>query len=473
MAWKKILPLLLLFIFLLKIHGEQPIVGYPQIINNQINISNPSSYAQYVVELYNPTNYTYYYTFSPLSSQWNFIFGENDKEISGYLYPGNLVNVTIYLRPYGLENQIPQVVVYLENENITSQYYSYILQFTPVVYYVQSEYLNITHTQILPISISFQISATVVTQNSYLYLIEIVNNPNNITENVFVNISTDFGVSENYKELAQPGVNIYQIPIYVQKNVSIGEHYIYILANNQTYTVAFSVTQLPTIPNITVYKENYLYKIIIKNPYSYPINYTYYLKNYFGIFSQFSPNPSYIITVNGSEYGVYRLLLLPDQEIIIYESFNYYYLIGIIVVAIIIVLAILYILFKDNVIITKEVSRIDMKNETVDIEITIKNKSLFSLNNVTLTEYINKPLKIKEYKIAEPSSVYKSENNYIINWKFDNIRRNEEIVLSYTAEIKDLKDYKNIEISRSNIKYKYLFWDRSKYSNGLVIRITK
>ena len=117
--------------------------------------------------------------------------------------------------------------------------------------------------------------------------------------------------------------------------------------------------------------------------------------------------------------------------------------------------------------------KINLDKETIDITINIKNKSIFSLNQVKLIDRVNGPIKIKEYKIVEPSSIYKVDNNYNLNWKFDNIRRNEEIVVSYTLEVKDLKEYKNIELPRAELRYMYLIWDRVKYSNGLIIRITK
>ncbi|MGC9133319.1 MAG: hypothetical protein ACP5GJ_02870 [Nanopusillaceae archaeon] len=472
MVWKRMLLLLFLLFLAFKVYTEQPIVGYPQTINNQINLTNPSSYAEYLIKIYNPTNYYYYYIFSPLSSQWYFIFGENNSQLSGYIYPGEILNITIYLRPLALVNQIPQVVLYLQNQNITSQYYSFVIQFTPVIYYNQViPKENIT--EVLPLISSFQLSNIEVTQNSYLYLLGIINNPNNFSENVSISLITDFGFEKNYTEIAQPGVNIYQMLIYIPNNVTLGEHYIYVYENNESYELNFTVIKLETTPNINVTYGNYWYKIIISNPYNYPINYTYYLKEYFGIFSIFNPKPNYIIKVNESTYAIYNIFLLPKNSFIIYESLNYYFVIGIIILAILVAFVIFYVLFKDNITITKEVSRVDLKNEVVDIVITIKNKSIFQLTNVTITEYVNEPLKIKEYKIAEPSSVYKSHNNYIINWKFDNIRRNEEIVLSYTAEIKDIKEYKNIEIPKVNIKYKYLFWNRNKYSNGLIIRVTK
>jgi len=139
----------------------------------------------------------------------------------------------------------------------------------------------------------------------------------------------------------------------------------------------------------------------------------------------------------------------------------------------IVLFIVFYVLLRDNVEISKEILKIDLDKETIDITINIKNKSIFSLNQIKLVDRVNGPLKVKEYKIVEPSSVYKVDNNYSLNWKFDNIRRNEEIVVSYTLEAKDIKEYKNIELPRAELRYKYLIWDRVKYSNGLIIRITK
>jgi len=99
MDWKKILLGMLIIPIMLEIYSQQPIVGYPTVINNQINISNPNSYAIYKINIYNPTNYTYYYDISPLSSQWFFIIGENNTLVSGYLYPGQLEEIKIYMRP--------------------------------------------------------------------------------------------------------------------------------------------------------------------------------------------------------------------------------------------------------------------------------------------------------------------------------------------------------------------------------------
>jgi hypothetical protein len=191
------------------------------------------------------------------------------------------------------------------------------------------------------------------------------------------------------------------------------------------------------------------------------------------MFSIFYPNQYYINNINGSEYAVYDIFLLPGQSYIIYEDFNYLLLAEIIIAVLIILFVIFYVLFRDNVVISKEILKIDLDKETIDITINIKNKSIFPLNQVKLIDRVNGPIKIKEYKIVEPSSIYKVDNNYNLNWKFDNIRRNEEIVVSYTLEVKDLKEYKNIELPRAELRYRYLIWDRVKYSNGLIIRITK
>jgi hypothetical protein len=471
MDWKKILLGMLIIPMMLEIYSQQPIVGYPTVINNQINISNPNSYAIYEINIYNPTNYTYYYDISPLSSQWFFIIGENNTLVSGYLYPGQLEEIEIYMRPLGFINQIPEIVVYLHNLNITSEYYSDIIQFTPVLYYSQPIVTN--STTVLPLSINFELSSSTASQNSFIYLIGIINNPNNFSQYLSINISSDFNFSAFYNETLSPGVNIYQFPIFISNNVSIGEHHLIIYSNNQTYYLNFTVFQLNTTPIIEITKNGLEYIINITNPYNYPINYTYYLKSYYGIFSTFYPNQYYTGNINGTKYAIYNVFLLPGQSYIIYENFNYLLLAEIIASALLILFIIFYIFLRDNVEISKEILRIDLDKETIDVTINIKNKSIFPLNQVKLIDRVNGPLKVKEYKIVEPSSVYKVDNNYSLNWKFDNIRRNEEIVISYTLEAKDIKEYKNIELPRAELRYKYLIWDRVKYSNGLIIRITK
>jgi len=473
MDWKKFLLGMLTIPIMLGIYAQQPIVGYPTVISNQINVSNPNSYAIYEIDIYNPTNYIYYYYVFPLSSQWFFIVGENNTMVSGYLYPNQLKNIKIYMRPLGFVNQIPEIVLYLYNINVTSERYSYVIQFTPILFYNQPTTTNLTTTLPLPLSISFELSSSTVTQNSFIYLIGIINNPNNYSQNLIINITSSINFSALYNETLNPGVNIYQIPIFISSNVSIGEHQLIIYANNNTYYLNFTVFQLNTTPIIEIAKEGLKYIINITNPHNYPINYTYYVKNYYGIFSTFYPNQYYISNINGSEYAVYDIFLLPGQSYIIYEDFNYLLLAKIIIAILIILFVIFYVLFKDNVIISKETLKIDLDKETIDITINIKNKSIFSLNQVKLMDRVNGPIKIKEYKIVEPSSIYKVDNNYNLNWKFDNIRRNEEIIVSYTLEVKDLKEYKNIELPRAELRYRYLIWDRVKYSNGLIIRITK
>jgi len=473
MDWKKFLLGMLTIPIMLEIYAQQPIVGYPTVISNQINISNPNSYAVYEMDIYNPTNYTYYYYVSPLSSQWLFIVGENNTMVSGYLYSNQLKNIKIYMRPLGFVNQIPEIVLYLYNVNVTSERYSYVIQFTPILYYNQPTTTNLTTTLLLPLSINFELSSSTVTQNSFIYLIGIINNPNNYSQNLIINITSDINFSALYNETLNPGVNIYQIPIFISSNVSIGDHQLIIYADNNTYYLNFTVFQLNITPIIKITKEGLKYIINITNPHNYPINYTYYLQNYYGIFSTFYPNQYYINNINGSEYAVYDIFLLPGQFYIIYEDFNYLLLAEIIIAVLIILFVIFYVFLRDNVVISKEILKIDLDKETIDITINIKNKSIFPLNQVKLVDRVNGPIKIKEYKIVEPSSVYKVDNNYNLNWKFDNIRRNEEIVVSYTLEVKDLKEYKNIELPRAELRYRYLIWDRVKYSNGLIIRITK
>jgi len=471
MDWRKLLLGMLMIPAMLEIYSQQPIVGYPVVINNQINISNPNSYAVYEIDIYNPTNYTYYYDISPLSSQWFFTIGENNTMISGYLYPNQLENIKIYMRPLGFINQIPEIVVYLHNINITSEYYSDIIQFTPLLYYNQPTMTN--STTILPLSVNFELSSSTATQNSFIYLIGIINNPNNYSQNLSINISSDINFSAFYNETLSPGVNIYQIPIFILNNVSVGDHQLVIYSNNNIYYLNFTVFQLNTTPVIEINKNGLEYIINITNPYNYPINYTYYLQSYYGIFSTFYPNQYYTGNINGSKYAIYNVFLLPGQSYTIYENFNYLLLAEIITSILIILFVVFYVLLRDNVEISKEILKIDLDKETVDITINIKNKSIFPLNQVKLIDRVNVPLKVKEYKIVEPSSVYKVDSNYSLNWKFDNIRRNEEIVISYTLEAKDIKEYKNIELPRAELRYKYLIWDRVKYSNGLIIRITK
>jgi len=471
MDWKKILLGMLIISVMLEIYSQQPIVGYPVVINNQINISNPNSYALYEINIYNPTNYTYYYDISSLSSQWFFIIGENNTMISGYLYPGQLKEIKIYMRPLGFINQIPEIVIYLHNLNITSEYYLNKIQFTPVLYYNQPIITN--STTVLPLSINFELSSSTVAQNSFIYLIGIINNPNNFSQNLLINISSDINFSAFYNEVLVPGVNMYQIPIFISNNVSIGEHQLIVYSNNNTYYLNFTVFQLNSTPIIKIIKNGLEYIINITNPYNYPINYTYYLKYYYGIFSTFYPSQYYTGNINESKYAIYNVFLLPGQSYIIYENFNYILLAEIIASAIIILFVIFYVFLIDNVEISKEILKINLDKETIDVTINIKNRSIFPLNQVKLVDRVNGPLKIKEYEIVEPSSVYKVDNNYILNWKFDNIRRNEEIVISYTLEAKDIKEYKNIELPRAELRYRYLIWDRVKYSNGLIIRITK
>ena len=469
MDWKKLLLGMLIIPIMLEIYSQRPIVGYPVVINNQINISNPNSYAVYEIDIYNPTSYIYYYDISPLSSQWFFIMGENNTMVSGYLYPGQLKNIKIYMRPLGFINQIPEIVVYLHNLNATSEFYSDIVQFTPVLYYNQPTVTN--STIILPLSINFELSSSTVTQNSFIYLIGIINNPNNYSQNLSINISSDINFSAFYNETLSPGVNIYQIPIFISDNVSVGDHQLIVYSNNNTYYLNFTVFQLNTTPIIKITKEGFKYIINITNPYNYPINYTYYLKRYYGELSTFYPNPYHINYINGSDYAVYNIFLLPGESYIIYEDFDYLQLVEAIIFFMI--LGIILLLIRDNVEISKEILKIDLDKETIDITINIKNKSIFPLNQVKLVDRVDGPLKVKEYKIVEPSSVYKVNNNYNLNWKFDSIRRNEEIVVSYTLEVKDLKEYKYIELPRAELRYGYLIWDRVKYSNGLIIRITK
>ncbi|MGB9674822.1 MAG: hypothetical protein ACPLX8_01680, partial [Nanopusillaceae archaeon] len=166
------------------------------------------------------------------------------------------------------------------------------------------------------------------------------------------------------------------------------------------------------------------------------------------------------------------IILLPGQSFIISEGFDTLLLITIVGLAILIMLTLLYML-KDNVEIIKEVSKVDLKNGYIDVVITIKNKSLFPLNDVKISDRVNSPLKIKEYKTIEPSSVYRSPNGYVINWKVDNIKRNEEYIISYRIELKTEEEVKSIEIPRANISYRYLFKESTKYSNSLVIKVTK
>jgi hypothetical protein len=328
-------------------------------------------------------------------------------------------------------------------------------------------------TIILPLSINFELSSSTVAQNSFIYLIGIINNPNNYSQKLSINISSDINFSAFYNVKLSPGVNIYQIPIFISNNVSIGNHHLIIYSNNHTYYLNFTVFKLNTTPIIKITKNGLEYIINIINPYNYPINYTYYLKSYYGIFSIFYPNQYYTGNINGSRYAVYNIFLLPGQSYTIYENFNYLLLVEIIATIFIVLFIVFYVLLRDNVEISKEILKIDLDKETIDITINIKNKSIFQLNQVKLIDRVNGPLKVKEYKIVEPSSVYKVDNNYSLNWKFDNIRRNEEIVISYTLEAKDIKEYKNIELPRAELRYKYLIWDKVKYSNGLIIRITK
>jgi hypothetical protein len=257
MDWKKLLLGMLIISIMLKIYSQQPIVGYPVVINNQINISNPNSYAVYEIDIYNPTNYTYYYDISPLSSQWFFIIGENNTMVSGYLYSGQLENIKIYMRPLGFINQIPEIVVYLHNLNVTSEFYSDIVQFTPLLYYNQPTIMN--STIILPLSINFELSSSTVNQNSFIYLIGIINNPNNYSQNLSINISSDINFSAFYNETLTPGVNIYQIPIFISDNVSIGNHQLIIYSNNNSYYLNFTVFQLNTTPVIEITKNGLEY----------------------------------------------------------------------------------------------------------------------------------------------------------------------------------------------------------------------
>lgn len=455
---------------------SQPIVGYPISIQNQINISNPGSYGIYYINIYNPTNYTYTYSLYSLSSEWEILFNQNNTIYYGTLSPDQYQNITIYMRPYGIINQIPEIVVYLQNENMTTNHYSDIIAFTPTLYYVNNNINNmtenITKNITLPLNIAFQLSNTNVYQNQYLYLLGIIENPNKFAENLLINISSDFGYTNVLYEDISPGENVYQIPIYIS-NITPGNYYIYVNADNNIYDLAFNVTTMLVAPKTNVTSAFGYIKYIIYNPYNYPLNYTFYVRNVFGSFSSYSPSPQYYETVGRVTYGIYNLFILPGQEYIIVESINYYLIVVILLGILILLLLISYILFNENIEIKKEVSKIDMEKNLVDITINIKNKGLFSISNVKISEHINKPFKIKEYKIAEPSTIYKTENTYIVNWKFDNIKRNEEILLSYTLQLADVSDIKSIELPRTSITYNYLFWNKIKYSNGLIIRITK
>ncbi|WP_231434252.1 hypothetical protein [Candidatus Nanopusillus massiliensis] len=75
-------------------------------------------------------------------------------------------------------------------------------------------------------------------------------------------------------------------------------------------------------------------------------------------------------------------IYIPGQSYTIYENFNYLLLAEIIVAILIILFIILYVFLRDNVEISKEILKIDLDKETIDLSINIKNKSVFSLNQV-------------------------------------------------------------------------------------------
>ncbi|MGC9079453.1 MAG: hypothetical protein ACP5G1_01810 [Nanopusillaceae archaeon] len=483
---RKLIHILALVLLVSPIYSEQPIVGYPITINNVVNLTDTNSYATYLINLYNPTNHTFSYFLYPLSSQWQFIFGEKNTQISGYLNPNQLYNITVYLRPYGISNQIPLLVVYLKDMNETNVYYSYTITFTPTLLYnaptqvisVETNQTNVTKNEtnrtivIYPITGFFELSSYNVYPGNYLYIYINVNNPNDFNLYQTLYISTNYSYYQEINETIYPGLNLYLVPLYVPDYINPGTYSLDIKLGNISKTFVFEVLVLNTTPIITVFTKGMDIIVNITNPYNYVINYTYYLPEKYWIFSIFNPQPNYFTEINGTKYGVYYIILLPGQSFIISESFDTLLLITIVGLAILIMLTLLYML-KDNVEIIKEVSKVDLKNGYIDVVITIKNKSLFPLNDVKISDRVNSPLKIKEYKTIEPSSVYRSPNGYVINWKVDNIKRNEEYIISYRIELKTEEEVKSIEIPRASISYRYLFKESTKYSNSLVIKVTK
>ncbi|GEM_PF-1773673 len=468
------------------IYSSGPLVSIPVAENNYVNLSDPDSMAIYNFYIYNPTTENYSLQISILSPSW-IAYINNYSHLNLYydtIAPGGTKEFKVYLRPVSKTLKIPELLIVLKNKET----YKYVLSFNPLVYQqtsynetiiqnISSVVENIT----FPLLYSFYLSEYKIYPGEILYIFLLVNNPNNVSKELYINISTDFGYSETYFQDIPPLTNLnIQIPIPISINTKEGTYYLNLTINNVTYNEKIEVlsylNNIKILENKTSYFLGILSKMNIKiiNENEFAVLYNISVKvGPTTLFTIFNIRPNNIIYRDGNYYAIYELNLIPKETYILKADFNYLLFISLLVLIILAVYIFVFYVLIPNVEVSKEIIRVDLKENKVSISIKVKNKSLFDIKDIKITDYVPKPMKVENYLIVEPSSIYKSPDKYILNWKYDKLGRGEEIVISYELNIEKLELDKPIEIPRASITYKYLYKTETKYTSANIIKVVK
>lgn len=440
-----------------------PIAGTPVEINNIINYSDPNSYGIYQIYLYNPTNETYNFYFTTITANWEIRYGKNNEYVRGVIYPNETKIVDIYIRPETLPKQMPVTVVVF---NTLEKSYSYTLYFIPyVIYHKEVEY-NQTPV-IKELVISVVPSTTTITPGESVVFYVSVENPNNFSQPVNIEVISEWGFIKKFEMNATPGVSTVSIPIPIPTSLNVTQIKFYVTVNQHKYEFSISVNLPESLP--TIIKKDNVIEIVNNNTrvlvYKYVIN----ASSWDLIFNIYSPEPKRIVKYDG-RYGLeYEIVLLPYDSFKIVKVPNYLmYTLIILLIALIVIQVIL--LLKPAVYIRKDIVNIDAKEKVLSVSVRVVNNSFFKLKNVKIRDYIPKGFEVINYQIKSPDNVYKVGDKTTLEWVFDSISRKEDIVVSY--RIKITEDMKSIELDRAEIIYDYLFMkDRSNRSNKFIVRI--
>lgn len=486
--------LLLLLMFGLALISGNPVnvkgdsggvyVTIPVPIKDYVNLSNSSDMAIYKISIINEINDNVAFQFIPLSLDWSYMFGENNKDLYGIIYPKSSKEVYIYLRPFNFTTTIASATIIFRYASNFSVITSYTFSLYPNIYY-EIPYNVSTMGNVTPRYITIYYYLPQEAYNGDLLNITVFfNNAFNETKNVFINLVTSWNYSAQYNFEVPPGESYKTIQVQIPINVQGGLQY---LLFNSTYNLAFfaikiNIKNIEISNNITKVNKTEILnpevkiegdKIIIYNPNPYPIyGFTYKINvsKWMYNFLIYKPSPN-VTYVEGDNYVlVYYINLEPKGTFIIRSEINYPFIILVVLIGGGIILLVFYLLFVPRVKIEKISRRVNSQNKTITVSLHIKNNSIFPLYSLTVEDIIPNDYKILKYETVEPEKVIKEENTRII-WRINKIERGEEIIISYTIQYPD--DIKIIDLYKASISFDYMWRRFIKRSNGLRISILK
>lgn len=452
---------LLLTIFKILYCENIPIVSTPLEIKNYVNFYDTEDFAVYKLYILNPTEHTYEYYILSLSIDWMILYGKEDLDKYGIIYPNQTKEILIYLRPKKAKVQAPTFIISFRSYEKDLKYSNTIILNPRIIY--EKKDRN-------PIVIQdFTIIPEMLKRGDAFSVIVKIYNPNPFDISVPVFLYTSYGYRKEIKAVLLPGINTIKFDSIIPSGLRVENITIGILIEDINIEKTINL-QLEKPTPIIEHKKNY---ILISNPHDDYIYYEFELpySKLDLIFYRLHPKPYEYVIKDGNIYAKWKIVLLPKENYIIKKTIDFSSILVILTIIILFIAFIISIL-QPKIEIKKEIIRLSPEDKIIRIAIYLKNKSLLPINNVIIRDRVPEIFKISKYDIAEPVGLYKEGKETILEWTYDKIKPKEELILSYTLLLPEELP-KTIAIPNVTIYYNYIFGEKLETSNKISLNIIK